>query len=118
MHSAWQLLATLCAQTTSHSSGVLLRHHLPAAALGVQVVFDIGTLSIPDVSYRTARILGIPLPPIFRIAIVPKSLQVDCAAAAVAASHPLNWTSAICMVPQRETPLQFVFPGSLSLPKF
>ena len=85
--------------TTSHSSGVLLRHHLICRRLPwlAQVVFDVGTLSIPDVSYRTARFLGVPLLPIFRIAVVPKSLQVDCAAAAVAASHPLDWTSAVCI---------------------
>lgn len=42
----------------------------------LQLGFDIDTLSIPDVSYDTARILGLPLPPIFRIAIQPLSLQV------------------------------------------
>mmetsp|Transcript_13040 Transcript_13040/g.39505 ORF Transcript_13040/g.39505 Transcript_13040/m.39505 type:complete len:264 (+) Transcript_13040:221-1012(+) len=41
----------------------------------LQLGFDIDTLSIPDVSYDTARILGLPLPPIFRIAIQPLSLQ-------------------------------------------
>ena len=36
--------------------------------------FDPQTLSIPDVSYRTAKFLGVPLPPCFRIAIITRSL--------------------------------------------
>jgi hypothetical protein len=38
------------------------------------MTFDPQTLSIPDVSYRTARFLGVPLPPCFRIAIITRSL--------------------------------------------
>jgi hypothetical protein len=38
------------------------------------MTFDPQTLSIPEVSHRTARFLGVPLPPCFRIAIVTRSL--------------------------------------------
>jgi hypothetical protein len=38
------------------------------------MTFDPQTLSIPEVSYRTARFLGVPLPPCFRIAIITRSL--------------------------------------------
>ena len=40
----------------------------------LQMTFDPQTLSIPEVSHRTARFLGVPLPPCFRIAIITRSL--------------------------------------------
>ena len=42
----------------------------------VDIVFDPAAVSIPDVRYSTARVVGVPLPPVFRIRIEPESLQV------------------------------------------
>lgn len=42
----------------------------------LQLEFDPQTLSIPDVSQRTAKFLGLPLPPFFRIAVLTRSLTV------------------------------------------
>lgn len=41
----------------------------------LELRFDPATLSIPDVGFRTARFLGLPLPPIFKIAIESRSLK-------------------------------------------
>lgn len=41
----------------------------------LEVSFPTSTLNIPDVSYKTARIGGVPLLPIFRIAVDAQSLQ-------------------------------------------
>ncbi len=48
------------------------------AAGEAQLEFDPVSVAIPDVSSDTARILGLPLPPLFRIAIQPRSLQACC----------------------------------------
>lgn len=42
----------------------------------LQVSFPASTLNIPDVNYETARVVGVPLLPFFRIAIDAQSLQV------------------------------------------
>lgn len=67
----------------------------------LQLTFEPQTLSIPDVSYRTAKFLGVPLLPFFRIAIdsqsltgwlEPESGKVSSAfepsASSIAPSHP------------------------------
>jgi len=41
-----------------------------------RVSFDTSTLSIPDLNWRTTKVLGVPLPPPFNIAIRPLSLEV------------------------------------------
>lgn len=40
------------------------------------VTFDVATLTIPDLNWRSARILGVPLPPPLNIAILPQTLEV------------------------------------------
>lgn len=52
----------------AHSQPVPGSHQL-------QVSFDPEALDIPDVSYKTARFMGLPLIPIFRIAVNTQSLQ-------------------------------------------
>ena len=42
----------------------------------VDVVFDPAAVTIPDVTYSTARVGGVPLLPLFRIRVEPQSLQV------------------------------------------
>ena len=44
------------------------------------VTFDVATLTIPDLNWRSARILGLPLPPPLNIAIEPRQLQARVAA--------------------------------------
>ena len=43
----------------------------------VDIVFDATAVTIPDVTYRTARVSGVPLPPVFKIRVQPESLQVN-----------------------------------------
>ncbi len=42
----------------------------------VGVKFDIESLNIPDVYYKTASFVGVPIVPGLRIAILPSSLEV------------------------------------------
>ena len=42
----------------------------------MHVTFDPSKLTIPDLNWRTTRILGLPLPPPFNIAIQPRKLEV------------------------------------------
>ncbi len=42
----------------------------------VDIVFDPKAVSIPDVTYSTAKVGGVPLLPMFRIRVQPESLQV------------------------------------------
>ncbi len=42
----------------------------------VDMVFDPAAVTIPDVTYSTARVGGVPLLPVFRIRVQPESLQV------------------------------------------
>ena len=42
----------------------------------VDIVFDPKTVNIPDVTYSTAKVGGVPLLPMFRIRVQPESLQV------------------------------------------
>ena len=48
----------------------------PSGADGLQSVrFETTSLQIPDLECRTTRVLGLPLPPGLRIAIVPEQLE-------------------------------------------
>jgi hypothetical protein len=47
----------------------------------VSVVFDVSTVDIPALSWRTARIFGVPLPPPLNIAIAATRLEVRARAA-------------------------------------
>ena len=48
----------------------------PTADGRTAVKFDLATLNIPDVSYKTAKFLGVPMVPGLKIAIVPSALEV------------------------------------------
>ena len=39
------------------------------------VAFDASTLSIPAIESATADVMGVPLPPLFKVEIVPRSLE-------------------------------------------
>lgn len=42
------------------------------------VRFNVEELQIPDLDFRSARVLGIPIPPPLRIKITTKTLEVMC----------------------------------------
>jgi hypothetical protein len=46
-----------------------------------RLTFDASTLAIPDLNYKTASVLGLPIPPPLNIAIVPSKLEVRRSAA-------------------------------------
>ena len=48
-----------------------------SASNRLNIEFDPAAVNIPDVTWRTATFLGLPLPPIFRIRVQPESLKVS-----------------------------------------
>lgn len=65
------------AYDASGGGGIADTHDLGGGRLHVK--FDAKTLYIPDVYYKTAKFLGAPMVPPFRIKINPVKLEVLCA---------------------------------------
>lgn len=76
------------AYDASGGGGIADAHDLGDGRLHVK--FDADTLYIPDVYYKTAKFLGAPMAPPFRIKIKPVKLEVQCTLHRHTPCHPLN----------------------------
>ena len=59
----------------SAGGGVAEAFPAPGSSSRVNIRFDPAAVCIPAVSWRTATFLGLPLPPIFKIEVLPESLE-------------------------------------------
>lgn len=84
------------AYDASGGGGIADTHDLGDGRLHVK--FDANTLYIPDVYYKTAKFLGAPMAPPFRIKIKPVKLEVQRALHWHTPCHLLNcfsWSGAV-----------------------